>query len=262
LAFLLGVLYALPVSAASFQVSPTRFEFPLTKRFTNFFTLTNNSGQSVRIRIYPKFIQFSPDRKIEEKVGHPLDLSRWMVFNPRLVNIRPKQKRTIRFSVRPPRDLSGGEYRAVIFFEEMPARAAAQPQQAQGESVKLQLKLLTRLGVTIYGMIGERNPQLQAGERRVRIEKDQLTVTAMVENTGNVHVSLNIKAQLQDESGDTLSENVQSFSIQREQNVRWSFATKKPEKGKFRLLVTGTGKEKQELLNFAIPIDVGAGQGS
>ena len=62
--------------AASFQVSPTRFEFPLDKRYTEFFTVTNTASDPVRLRIYPKFVTFDADNKLLEGVQSPHDLSR------------------------------------------------------------------------------------------------------------------------------------------------------------------------------------------
>ena len=94
LATLLALATAPQAWAIAFQVSPTRFEFSLKKRFTNFFTLTNNSEETLRVRVYPKFLEIGDGDKIIEKVGHPHDLSTWLVFNPRLVTIRPGRKRT------------------------------------------------------------------------------------------------------------------------------------------------------------------------
>lgn len=258
---LLAVCWPRFAGAASFQVSPTRFEFSLDKRFTNFFTITNNSESTLRIRIYPKFIEFGEGGKFMEKVGHIHDLSRWMVFNPRLVTIRTKQKRIIRFSVRPPKEIDTGEYRAVVFFEELPAEAKGSFKAGKTPGVTLDLKLLTRLGVTLYGLRGEAKIEAKFEPGEYVLTNNQLTYNAHFMNTGNIHLPVNIHAQLLNDAGDTLEEVTSVLVLQRGQRLSWQFLSKKIEIGALQLKIKASAKDF-EFEEVMVPIQVNVSQGN
>jgi P pilus assembly chaperone PapD len=209
------------------------------------------------VRVYPKFIEFGADNKMTEKVGHPRDLSRWMVFNPRLVTVRPGRKRTVRFSVRPPPDLQEGEYRAVVFFEELPGKADSPFREKAQGSVGLQLKLLTRLGVSLYGMVGEPRKEIEVAEAPRVVSKERLLVSTIIENKGNFHVPLQVHAKLLDEDEAEIERADKAFVLQRGQKWRWSFDSEKPRPGKYKLVASATSKG-QEVLEFTVPVEVGA----
>lgn len=257
--FFAGTLITLMGSsafAASFGISPTRFEFSLAKRFTNFFTITNNSEQTVRVRVYPKFIEIGDGDKVIEKVGHPHDLSRWMVFNPRLVTVRPGRKRTVRFSVRPPKDLAEGEYRAVVFFEELPGKTASPFREKTQGSLALQLKLLTRLGVSLYGMVGDRRTKIVVGKESKVVGEKLLTVLTPIENEGNFRAQLKIRAALYDEGGKKIHEKENTIILQREQKRNWVFETARPRPGRYLFVAQVTNKG-EKVVTVSVPIEVG-----
>ena len=253
----LALFIAPPAYAASFQVSPTRFEFSLSKRFTNFFTLTNIADKSLRVRVYAQFVEIDEKNQIVEKVGHPHDLSRWAVFNPRLLTIRPRQKRTVRFSIRPPRQLGEGEYRAVIFFEELPSRAPASPGAVDNKKVELQLTLLTRVGVSLYGMRGEPRPEAKIEPGKTTVTEKGLSIANFIENLGNTHLNLQLKARLVNADGDEIELPDSVIVIQRDKRKRWEINTAVPPSGKYRLVAVGTNKG-EEVLNLDVPVEVGA----
>ena len=265
LACALGLFFAAgalhPAHGASFRISPTRFEFPLTKRFTNFFTLTNISRESVRVRVYARFVEVGEKNQIIEKVGHPHDLSRWLVFNPRLLTVRPKQRRTIRFSVRPPKGLSAGEYRAVVFFEELPPQVERKKTGGDPNSLSLQLTLLTRVGVTIYGMVGKPHVEVRVSERGVEVGDGTLVVTLLIENAGNAHLPVTLVARLLDSANDEMEKANSMVVIHRAQKHRWEFRTDTPPPGKYRLALSGSSNKKP-LFQTEFPFEVGAGQGN
>ena len=252
-----GMFTAITVQAASFQISPTRFEFSLNKRFTNFFTLTNLSESSLRVRVYARFIEVSENNKLVEKVGHPHDLSRWMVFNPRQLTIRAKQKRTIRFSVRSPRDLEDGEYRGVIFFEQLPTRTVSDPTDLSKKTLQLKLTLKTRVGVTLYGMKGEPKTDLAFEHIRVSAGAKGVRISNSIENKGNVHVSLKLNAHLVSEAGGKTELPDSTIVIQRGDKRKWDIQAARLSPGQYRLVVAGTAK-KIKVLDLEIPIEVGA----
>jgi P pilus assembly chaperone PapD len=245
-----------PAYGASFRVSPTRFEFSLDKRFTNFFTVINLSKDSLRMRVYASFIEVTDDNQIVEKKGHPYDLAPWIVINPRQITLRSRQKRTIRFSVRSPKELQDGEYRGVIFFEELPARIPVGAEKQKPKELRLQLQLKTRIGATLYGMKGEPQSQLTVVESRASRTPKGLLISSFIENNGNVHVLLKLSAKLVNEAGTEYEIPESVVVIQRGERRRWEPNVGRPTGNKFRLIVVGTSK-KEEVLNIDIPIEVG-----
>ena len=109
-----------PVHAASFRISPARYEFDLDGRYTDSFTITNTTDQTLRLRIYANFVAYDDSGNPQEVERHPFSLVPWLVIYPRRVSLAPLQKRVVRFTVRAPEDLAPGEYRGVVFFEELP----------------------------------------------------------------------------------------------------------------------------------------------
>ncbi len=231
------------VFAASFKVSPTRFEFSLEKRFTNFFTLSNDSGETLRLRAFIGFYDFDSNDKLVAVKGHKLDLGKYIVINPRRINLRPGQSRIVRFSVRPPRAMEPGEYRAVMFFDELPAISGKKPTPATGPKPgfsNMRIEFVTRVGITLYGMKGEPQREAELREPSARVEGDQVVVTGKAVNKGNVRLTLTISAQLQNQEGDNIHSAEKTIFVQRSQMREFNFSFPKPPPGKYEVLISGT----------------------
>ena len=234
------------VQAASFQVSPSRFEFSLERRFTDFFIVTNNSDRALRLRVYPMFMHRDGTGKLVELQGHPYDMSPWLVLNPRLVRLQPGDRRIVRFSVRPPAELDEGEYRTVLLFEELPGaptRSQPGPQQEGQQGLQLRLKLLTRLGVSIYGLKGERRNDVAFVRGKTTIESDRALFTGNFTNRGNAHVLLSIKARLVSEDDAVVHEAEMLLVLQRERERPWQLVTQIPPPGTYYVHITGSHRD-------------------
>jgi P pilus assembly chaperone PapD len=227
--------------AAALQVSPTRFEFSLERRFTNYFTVTNNSSEALRIRVITAFVELDADGKMREVTQQPLDLGPWMVFNPRRMTLRPGEKRVVRFSVRAPEHLPGGEYRTVVFFEELPER----PDEAAAPNAEIgiHVKLLTRLGITVYGRVGTLAPDVQLREHAVAVHADALELTTLLANAGNAHATFTVKAELLDASGAVQSSTEERLTLQRDQQRRLALRLPRPAAGGYRLHLSAASAE-------------------
>jgi len=261
-----GALAALApggAGAASLQVSPTRFEFSLDKRFTNYFIVTNNASQPVRIRIYAQFVRFDEGSRIRTEEGHPHDLGRWLVLNPRRMSLQGQERRVVRFSVRPPATIEPGEYRTVVFFEELPGPPTRTkpraPQNQQG--IGLELNLLTRLGVSLYGMKGERRAAVELGEAQAGIEGQKLVLTGLLRNTGNIHVPLRLEGELVTDAQETVETVSTPFIIQRDGTRRFTLSWEKPPPGLYHIRFTGTAPDIQ-VIERTYPVDVPQPSGS
>ena len=236
---------------AAFQVSPTRFEFSLERRFTDYFTVTNNSGELLRLRVTTAFLAEDDAGTLREREGHPHDLAPWLVLNPRRITLGPAEKRVVRFSVRPPAGLSPGEYRTVVFFEELPPR----PEEPERDGAGFRIQILTRLGVTIYGRVGNprADPRLEAPT--VAVQADALLVKGVLFNAGAAHATLDLVATLLGEGDAEVNRAEQRLTLQREQRHAFAFTLPRPPAGTYRLRLRGL-VDKQPVLDVERTVTV------
>ena len=231
--------------SASFQVSPTRFEFKLNKRFTDSFTVTNNSQKRLRLRVFTSFLDVDDSNKLVPVKNHQLDLSKYVVINPRKFVLRPGQKRVVRFSVRrPPASLAPGEYRVVVFFAELPifsGKKAPPPKPStQGGIGRVRIELLTRLGITMYGMKGKPNLKAVLERAKVSLESDRVVVEGRAINKGNVRIPLTLNATLADLTGKTWKSVHGKIVVQRQQWREFRLMLPRPPRGQYRIHLSGS----------------------
>jgi len=233
---------------ASFQVSPTRFEFKLNKRFTNSFTVTNNSEKKLRIRVFTSFLDVDDSNKLVPVKNHQLDLSKYVVLNPRKFTLRPGQKRVVRFSVRrPPATLKPGEHRVVVFFAELPGFSGRPPPKqsaAPGTLGGMRIELLTRLGITMYGMKGEPKLRAELESAKISLKPSQVILEGKAVNKGNVRIPLTLKARLVDLNGKEWHAGRTNIFIQQQQWRGFKLVLPKPPKGSYRILFNGSSGKK------------------
>ena len=163
----------LPASALEIAVSPARFELNLDqKRKTQTLEIVNSSSSPVEIGI--DMANFDLDENNQLRVLPPTEqsLDQWIAINPTRVKIPANGRRTMRFAIRPQVEPEPGEHRAVIFLNEEKATAG---------SDGLQFKF--RLGVVVYGQVGEANRTAQLHN----VVSDPRGMTLDVQNTGNAH---------------------------------------------------------------------------
>ena len=231
----LGLLLAPMARVASFQVSPTRFEFSLERRFTDFFTVTNNSAEPLRLRVVTAFLEPDERGTLQAREKHPHDLAPWLVLNPRRITLDPAEKRVVRFSIRPPADLPPGEYRTVVFFEELPAR----PDGREDTGTGFRIQILTRLGVTIYGRVGDARPEVRLEAPSVAVEAEALRVKALLHNAGTAHAGLDLVATLLGADDAEVGQQSTRATLQRGQRLRADLALPRPSPGTYRLRLQG-----------------------
>ena len=245
--------------SASFRVSPTRFEFKLNKRFTDSFTVTNNSQKRLRLRVFTSFLDVDDSNKLVPVKNHQLDLSKYVVINPRKFVLRPGQKRVVRFSVRrPPASLAPGEYRVVVFFAELPifsGKKAPPPKPStQGGIGRVRIELLTRLGITMYGMKGKPNLKAVLERAKVSLESDRVVVEGRAINKVNVRIPLTLNATLADLTGKTWKSVHGKIVVQRQQWREFRLMLPRPPRGQYRIHLSGSSG-KTVLFQSSLPFD-------
>ena len=90
----------------------------------------------------------------------------------------------------------------MVFFEELPGKVASPFRETAQGALALQLRLLTRLGVSLYGMVGEKRTKISLGKEPKVVSGKLLTVMTPIENKGNFRARLKFQATLYDEGGN------------------------------------------------------------
>lgn len=167
--------------AMSLQVAPNRFVFPIDQRNTQEVMVTNVSNHPIRVKIYPEAV---PGQRLEEYLGD------WVVVYPRLIRLQPGEKKMVRFSVRAPQNLQDGEYRSLLFFEELPVEESKT--ESNGE-MALDIQLLTKLGINLYGQFGQLDGRGELKNVELFLdEQNQMLIRGEFKNTGNAHLETTV----------------------------------------------------------------------
>ena len=149
-------------------------------------TINNTSDQPFRARVYAEPFTYSRDDGFQVLETTPSDLTPYLQFSPRELNVQPGQARKVRIITRFPPSLPTGEYRAVIFTENL-----RETIDGSGNNVTIE----TRIGTTIYVRQGDVSPQLEAVAASWNQEQQQLQV--LIKNTGDASARTGINWTLQ-----------------------------------------------------------------
>jgi len=167
----IAVTTPLPATALEIAVSPARFELNLDdKRKTQTLEIVNSSDKPVEIGI--DMSNFDLDDNNQLRMLPPTEQSLWIAINPTRVKIPANGRRTMRFAIRPQVEPEPGEHRAVIFLN-----------QDNSNETEDGLRFKFRLGVVVYGQVGEANRTAQLHN----VGSDSRGITLDVQNTGNAH---------------------------------------------------------------------------
>ena len=185
--FILGLVFSLsglcrPAEAA-LQVWPHLIEMDVRDR-TASLTLTNLGVTEKRYHISLGFIALGEDgRAVEITPGpeHPSAIG-LIRFMPRSVTLAPGEHQVVRLRLSFPPGLEEGEYRAHIFFEEVPPRVAAPLGEAPPEEVIIRLTALQKIGIPIMVEKGE------------LFKEGKLSELNLVETEGRPHLSFRVSS--------------------------------------------------------------------
>lgn len=234
--------------AISMQVAPHRFVFSIEQPNTQEAVVTNISDHPVRVKIY---FEMAPNQSKDEYLGD------WAVVSPQIISLKPNEKKTVRFSIRPPKGLKDGEYRAFLFFEELYDKPA---DNTQVDNVQLNFQLLTKLGVNVYGQTGKIIHKGELQDVKLAWGKDQLTVKGMFVNQGNAHILADVHVQLLNEKQQVVkNETITAFAIHRSTSEEFTYTTELKDSGKYTLKLTFK-MDNQDIYEFVRTFEVSNGQ--
>lgn len=151
-------------SAQAIEIIPSTYVYQLSALgTTQDVTFYNRKDKPERIKI--SFKPFRTD-------GDDKYLGKWGTIYPRIITVPPRGQKALKFSIEPPSGLANGEYRALLFMEELEQKALT----PQGKVVlkegisSSQVSMLVNLGVVVYGYVGDRESLKVSG----KVSKEQL----------------------------------------------------------------------------------------
>lgn len=163
-------------SVAQVSISPLVIEVEAKRgQAQGVINVGNNTTEPFRARVYAEPFTYSRDDGFQTlKKGEQSDLTPYLQFSPRELNVPANLERRIRFIVRLPPSLPSGEYRAVVFTENLKEIV-----NERGNSVGV----ATRIGVTIYVRHGDLSPTLAVKDASWNSQQRQIQM--LVSNTGS-----------------------------------------------------------------------------
>lgn len=169
----------------SFLVAPGRVSFDLNKPSTESFIITNNGDDKIRLSIKPIYFEIHDKalnlgNHLDESTAGIEDLTPFLRVSPRTLSLAPGQKRNIRISLRPPKDLGDGDYRTHLLVSMLETSQVIKTEKSDNpDALGMELSIKMETGVAVFGKKGTPAPVLEVGCEK---DAEQGTVTLAVTN--------------------------------------------------------------------------------
>ncbi|MEO1432298.1 MAG: hypothetical protein AAFV71_25175 [Cyanobacteria bacterium J06633_8] len=169
------------IAKANISISPMVVETEAKRgQAQGRFTVSNPESQNFRARVYTSPFTYDKETGFKILSKSPQDLSPYLQFSPRELEVAASSKRNIRFVVRFPPSLPDGEYRTMIFTENLKRGTITQTDSTN--NVTLQTNIIPRIGVALYVRKGDVSPDLNFPSARVNPKTNQIQL--LVSNKG------------------------------------------------------------------------------
>ncbi len=184
--------------------------------------IINNGNEPFRARIYTQPFTYERDTGFKTVESIPNDLSPYLQFSPREVDIKPGESRRIRLLSRLAPNLPDGEYRTVVFTEEL--------KELPPGGKNNQILIKTRIGVTMYVRKGNLSPKLEVVSASLEQKNSQVQI--LVRNTGKATSNPKISWTLKQGKKviKTHNEDLSSVLADNERNLLVSYPDEKDPK--------------------------------
>lgn len=143
-------------------------------------TVYNSDSQNFRARVYTSPFTYDRETGFKALSSSPQDLTPYLQFSPRELQVGASRKRNIRFVVRFPPSLPDGEYRTMIFTENLQRGTVTETDTAN--NVTFQTSIIPRIGVALYVRKGDVSPKLIPD--RARFDPKSNKIQLLIRNTG------------------------------------------------------------------------------
>ncbi len=140
-------------------------------------TVKNPTNKPSRVRIYAEAFTYDREQGFQTLAESEQDLSDYLRFSPREMTIPAQSERRVRLLATLPPSLPDGEYRSVVFAENLTETIDAQ---------KNEVAVITRVGVTVYVGKGDLNPNLTV--ENAFYDRQNGKIKLLVNNSGGSSV--------------------------------------------------------------------------
>ena len=147
-------------------------------------TVTNGDTKSFRARVYTEPFTYDLETGFKLLDSSPFDLTPYLQFSPRELEVPGTDNRRIRFVARFPPSLPDGEYRTMLFTENL--EATFQEEQDSSKGAIFRTAIVPRIGVAVYVRKGNISHNLTAVNARFDSKSQQLQL--LVKNSGKASV--------------------------------------------------------------------------
>lgn len=173
-------LNILPVQA-QVSISPLVVEVQAKRgQGQGLITVGNSSNEAFRARVYAEAFTYNRETGFEVLTSSPNDLRPYLQFSPTELVVPPGVERRVRFIVRFPPSQPEGEYRAIVFTQNLKEISSS-----DGSGNKI--GITARIGVAIYTRIGDIKSNFSVASTSFNAQKKQLQL--LVRNTGKASAS-------------------------------------------------------------------------
>ncbi|NEU71377.1 P pilus assembly protein, chaperone PapD [Hassallia byssoidea VB512170] len=213
--------------------------------------ITNTSTKTFRARVYALPFTYNQD-KFEELKSSSQDLTPFLTFSPRELVLQPGQTRQIRVSSRFLPSSKKGEYRAVIFTEDLEEIKTINGNQNIG--------LTPRIGVTVYVRHGDVAPNLKVESASYNPQTKKIVLK--VKNSGNATARPEVAWNLTNSAAKVADGKAEAYTViaTGERNIEIDLPANKKEisAGKYQLTgeLTWNDGDKKKTLPFNVNVTI------
>lgn len=170
---------------AAFEVAPPIHIINLDRPFTKQVHLKNISDRLVKIKIFSE----RPENQKDES----LYMGEWIVVYPKLLYLKPGEKKVVRFAARAPKGLKDGEYRSLLVFEQMQNKTYSTEEGESQEKATVGLEILQTVVSSVYGNKGSVLHEGRIEGLKIQTEEESKFLTGNIINTGTATIDPIIK---------------------------------------------------------------------
>lgn len=176
---------------ADYIIDPLRLELSMPPNgnvASSAVTVSNTGNEAIRLKAYmANWTLDNGGGLIVSDDPNPNALAQHVRFNPKEFELGAKQSQVIRVAAMLPKDVPDGEYRGMLFFEDL--KTASQRIQLQkGYGASVQIK--QRLGIAVYAYKGQNQPVPALSQFNCQVENGKLIGNIAIENSGSKHLRL------------------------------------------------------------------------
>jgi P pilus assembly chaperone PapD len=239
---------------AQVDISPLVIEVEANRgQSQGIINVSNSSDQPFRARLYAEPFTYSRDAGFQTLASSSNDLTPYLQFSPRELVVPPGVTRRVRLITRLPPKLAAGEYRAVVFTENL---------EEVTDTSRNNVAIVTRVGVTVYVRQGNVSPKLVVDSASWNPEQKQIQL--LIRNTGQASARPTVNWTLKRQGAVVETGNLEATGIvaQSDRNFLLKYPIEgqtAPAAGEYQLsgeLVWGEDKNQSKLpfsVNLTIP---------